>query len=876
MNQPRTLPIHVAPVPGEALGSWLAALAYRLHTRLGDLLTALGLPRRRQTPGSHLDGVPTDWTVLLRPSEIASISAATGIAPHFIDAMTLSRYDGNALLIDTATRHVNRRRLWGRATGSRFCPDCLAASGGRWQLSWRLGWSFACTTHRRLLADVCPRCQRIPHRHPVADLPQPGRCIAPASKHERGLVIPRCGGELFTAATPTFPAGHPVLEAQQLILDVMEKDKADFGIYTPRPVPTVMALTDLRAVAGRILRYADRENLNQLLPADLLAAYDQARSQPAGYRQPASTLFRPGFMAPAHAAIAAVGVTVAVQALTSGTIRDAGAALCWLVTASRTRGIAVTPSNMGGWGRDTSDTLKAVQVSAVGPLMKPSDQLRYRTSADIPHHHVPIRRSLSRHQRVPAMFWTAWALRLRPDPRLTLPAVRPALSAALLLAGTRHSLPDTAQALDGVPDGHDTSRILQRLQAHRHWPSILTALTRLADYLHEHNVPIDYHRRRRLDYSALLPEDQWRHIHQQTRTTSGGPHRLRFARCLLFEKLSGLPTERAPALFAIDKGDARTRYLNSTARFTAEITAHLNDSAQEFLAHHGIHDEPVHWQPPTALLADLALPGEDPNTVDIDALHSLVRDSRSSLTATAQQLGITLEAARHILGTHPAPAAPPQSNAAENARATLPKELLTNLYVDQQLALQKIAHRVGVSRRTITQLCDEYGIARRGHGRPFRAAISRDWFYDQYVNHRRTLPDLAQEAGMSPTNLARWAKVHNILRLRGGASHDDVRTTLAQAATAPPVLRPALTNSHAWDRLHRLTAAAKHHTIRAAAKALGLHESVLVTQINQLEHALGGRLLERAHRARPMKPTRLGQEVIDAVQECWQEETPSN
>ena len=40
----RALPIHLAPLPGEALDSWLEALAHRLHTRLGDLLAAVGLP----------------------------------------------------------------------------------------------------------------------------------------------------------------------------------------------------------------------------------------------------------------------------------------------------------------------------------------------------------------------------------------------------------------------------------------------------------------------------------------------------------------------------------------------------------------------------------------------------------------------------------------------------------------------------------------------------------------------------------------------------------------------------------------------------------------------------------------------------------------
>ena len=41
MNAVRTLPIRVAPIEGEALDSWLEAIAHRTHTAFGDLLTAL-------------------------------------------------------------------------------------------------------------------------------------------------------------------------------------------------------------------------------------------------------------------------------------------------------------------------------------------------------------------------------------------------------------------------------------------------------------------------------------------------------------------------------------------------------------------------------------------------------------------------------------------------------------------------------------------------------------------------------------------------------------------------------------------------------------------------------------------------------------------
>jgi DNA-binding transcriptional LysR family regulator len=42
-------------------------------------------------------------------------------------------------------------------------------------------------------------------------------------------------------------------------------------------------------------------------------------------------------------------------------------------------------------------------------------------------------------------------------------------------------------------------------------------------------------------------------------------------------------------------------------------------------------------------------------------------------------------------------------------------------------------------------------------------------------------------------------------------------------------------------------------------------QSTLVTQINRLERDIGGPLLERAERGRPMSPTALGEQVLAAL-----------
>ena len=177
MTPTRTFPIRLAPLPGEALDSWLEALAHRLNVRLGDVLGDLGLGAPVKN-GIRYHAVPTDWTIALRQEEAARIAHATGADPQQLHDMTLMRFAGRAWRIDQTKRKVSRHLLWERPRGSRFCPECLAGSGGRWPLTWRLGWSFACLTHRRLLADRCPACGSVQRERPFSRgaLPVPGRC----------------------------------------------------------------------------------------------------------------------------------------------------------------------------------------------------------------------------------------------------------------------------------------------------------------------------------------------------------------------------------------------------------------------------------------------------------------------------------------------------------------------------------------------------------------------------------------------------------------------------------------------------------------------------------------------------------------------------
>jgi hypothetical protein len=136
MTAVRSLPLRVQPISGEALDSWLEALAHRNETRFSDLLSAVGIQQDFRIPQY------TTWLVTLTESELDALTAATGLHWDGLRAMTLSRF-ANVLDVSPMSRRVLRSSPatgWRAATQSRFCPRCLETNKGRWKSAWRLGW----------------------------------------------------------------------------------------------------------------------------------------------------------------------------------------------------------------------------------------------------------------------------------------------------------------------------------------------------------------------------------------------------------------------------------------------------------------------------------------------------------------------------------------------------------------------------------------------------------------------------------------------------------------------------------------------------------------------------------------------------------------
>ncbi|RKN56954.1 LysR family transcriptional regulator, partial [Streptomyces klenkii] len=681
------MPLRRAPLAGEALDSWFEALSAQLRVPMGELLVALGLRQEYEPPTGW-----APWMTRLAPQQAERIAVTTGVSPDILHTMTLQHFDQRALVVDQERQRVNGSFMWGRGSGSgsRFCPECLRENEGRWHLTWRLGWSFVCLTHRRLLADFCPKCASR-HRkrpHPSHIIPSPGHCDHASRSAETALRI-RCLHPLADTETMRFEAGHPALLAQKTLLDVITTGVGAFGVYSGDPQPAMAVLADMRGIARRVLIHMPAPRMKRLVPEELVDAHFRAREHNSTL---ASSHRRapldPGRAAPAYAETTAAGAIAAWSILGQADCRRAAPRMKELLDAIVDRGYWASPTVTRNWGRHNSPVLEAVHLKTIAPTLWPNSALRYRTALPAPS--LPTTRPsqlTARARKIPSNIWPLWAVRLNPVPQVR-ENLAAALSASLMLVNSRLELPDAAKSVGNLITQPNLTHVLQALRDDAHYEGIQLALIQLAAYLDDHRVPIDYRRRRRLDYTDLLPEREWITLCRRTLAEPGAGTRYQIARSYLFEKISGLPYTRMP-----DPPRNSSSFRNSRVRFpyvlTPEVSAELDLIGEAFLDRNRLGNEPQTWQPPSELLDGLALPRTDPGGIDLADLHRRVRAGQTS-TRIADELETDLRTLRYVLGQHPAPATKPTAHSMERglkglhaARQMISKAQLERLYVQE-------------------------------------------------------------------------------------------------------------------------------------------------------------------------------------------------
>lgn len=662
MTARRTLPYVTTPLPDEPLESWIETMAHAHSATLAEMCNALGLP----TAG-HSHNLRS-WSTKLEPAQIDAIVDSTGLGRGLIHGMTRIHFAGSVVR-HTRNGRISARSAAGGITG-RYCPACLADSGGRWRLSWQFQFGFACPRHQIILADTCPGCGRPPRRLDATGsaIPTPGRCQN--RTHRPDGTATRCGHDLRNTTAQPAPAG--VVHAQRTLMRTVAFDTGRFGIYHADPQPAIRVLADLALISRLSTTAPDPADTARLAVPTAAAAATQAA-----------------------AAIAALNDPSVLASMISGLVRAGASA----------------PSYT-----EHTTQLQQLLADARGHHRPATARLRSAIR-------TPSISHAARAARIPTVLWHPWTEALASR-RIDRDIAGTALAAAIVFTGTQLTHAAALELLNPGERGRRITHVMRDLD--RSPPSVIHALAKLAAHLDHAPVTIDYARRRTLEYRHLLPRLAWQQICDELNVHPGGTERWTIARAALYQDLSGNQLVRAP----FETAQPRTPNMIAQFRRTAppEVLAALQQHGGEFLDTCNI-TEPPSWHPPLSIGG--LEPPADPSR---PAAWPTARPARAKLPAAAAadyRTGRSLRkiADQHDVGKQTVSRALTTTGISLRTPGrptiTLDTHWLRRRYLTELQTLHEIAAETGLSPSTISRHLRRAGIPTRPRGSGSRATVLR-------------------------------------------------------------------------------------------------------------------------------------------------------
>lgn len=832
----KRLPIVFTPHPGEALDSWIEAYAWRMHTNSRTLLEHIGLT------GATL----AQMTQILRPDEISRLTAATRVSAPALTAMTLGPLDGIAATIDRDRRAAQHPPAWRRQRGSRYCPQCLSDTAGRWQLAWRLSWSAVCLTHNQLLADFCPGCQRRPSPHRAgnrSDLHPPGHCLLPRPQPGGGRHKPSCGHPLTTATTLTIGGPH-IPAAQQFLNQLI----TSAGQGPAQAAAAQSQLEDLYLLALRSLS-AIHTNMDNA-PATVSDILNECGRTPAPFIQ----------LGPVTADTIAVASALAFTAYQRDDATG-NAMLAWITTNQQTLSNPQPHHLLARWSQ-CSPALFSRILPLFHDRLRPASRLHHSTKPQFGRRPSLTREAISRRAAsLPGLFWPAWSLILIPSKSASyhrLTSLRGALSVLTAIPGTRLTHAQAAAFLGGYCKPASVGRALSA-ETPQASEAILILLSQLARLLDDQPAPIDYTRRRRLfshatvgraAYGRLARDRGWARM-----TQGGNPHPLHLR--ILDWHLTVILTGAHPHPYLDNRSDAWNPYLNT---LPAEVHAFLTEQAQRQLAHHGI-SEPVTWSPPIPDSLATTPPGIHPDDLNLPQLADAVVTQGFAQRPFSRISKATGLGHMHIqLATQLAHADMPEARWAalsELTRAEITSgKTLRQLYEQQHMTVQQLAWISLQNQDTVRKTLIAQGTQIRSHWTQ-QSHLPRQWFETHYNNTGKSARQAAAEAGCCPNTLRRLAKRQGI---PFGKDAPPANLFASWPTQPPATVLTAATLSHGLTHLHRVVTCTQHKTQRDAAAALGITEAQLSKSKRRIENATGIQIFKNT--CGYILPTPQGEEFL--------------
>lgn len=847
------IPVRLPPLPGEALDSWLEAYAHLLHVTVRDIFDFAGMDWDRVN-GDQRTGKP--WLCQLDEPDLAALGTATGVPPETLAGMTLARYQGTGLAEVTAPPGMRRTpRWWRQLSGSRYCPRCLAANGGRWMLAWRIPWAFACTRCQVLLADTCPDCGHRHRRTRSGQPRQPGRCDLtglplPPWRPPRGATA-ACTSDPAGTPAVALPAGGHVLAAQQHTDAIIAALLASRG----RPAETAVLrqyLDDACAVA-RAAVSAVNETASP--PAAAIVVLEELGARPGPGAAASPLASRSGGPRRQLAPVTAFGVTIA-DVMLHGRPGDPDPVIAgWLAGNTASRRNTTSPADvLVHWDR-AGPALQAALARPLAAQMDTFYQLRYRAVAGPARVPGPAR-AQERAAVLPSLMWPGWALRLMPPGDYDFLRYRVALAVMLAVAVTGAEDYRTAQELLGLHPFHSSrlATFTARLRQDGILEQVTAAICQLARKLDEQGAPVDYARRRRLRRfsQAQLDTDSWRRQgyflthpatwaqrrHLEHASLPAAPVQEQLARLRLIELLTGTHPRYLPGPLRLPERRSQD-YAEFVFTMPGQMASCLHRQARTLLAKASI-SEPVTWEPPFGWAAGIPWPGPDPDAISTEDLHPLIRAGLPA-RAIAARLATSPDHVRLAADCHPAPQLPAGIPAPPPAEPEPPgAEQLRDL-TSQGYGPRKIARITGCSERAIRQLLTSAGLRQPA---PLPGSrIDPHWLREQYQDRQRSLKDIAAETGVPVETLAAAARNAGIRVRHGITGRAHPLAALGGPSAFTPDVWNAFTHPGAEQRIRRLLAIPGQSSLLRAARQLGIRHALLAGQVRQLEAVVGTELL---------------------------------
>lgn len=546
------LPLTDRPRSDESLDSWLEYLAELMSCSVRNLLAMCDINPGRRSAG-FTTGVDDDFA--------RNLAAATGSSIDEIHRATVARYVES---LGTDGR-INPSLLSGCST--RFCPQCLADTGGRWKLIWHLQTSTVCRDHRCLLLERCPRCGGKPR---MTTSRKPQALWPPRQRHAQGLCgILGCMDALVAAAAPSITVEDSAMLSQQLWIDANvthpQISIRSLGDLTERTGIIMRDIVNIKTAAGRETVLASVEHKTSSLYSSPSAAttrlFDEISNQ---------DLVSPYLIGEA------VAQTLLASTYTA-TDRDAVIDnLNWLPSATAIKSCYRRPESdksSGPAGLSTRKLLYHREMARSSNNSPPLWHAEILQTAGVEPLHA---------RTLPSRMWPA-IVHAHPSTKVSTLELLPLTSVISLAALGSHGPPANQRKNFGVLiKSHRLDLELQALWSGDSVGQMLDFYLTLHEHLRSQPPPIDYARRRqRFPAPTVLYGS--RHPH---------PNPARF----VWQILTGsdpFSTAGAGQQF----GPAIATYGRFVTALTTAQKSVLVEEARRLLIMAGIFDEPIYYAP---------------------------------------------------------------------------------------------------------------------------------------------------------------------------------------------------------------------------------------------------------------------------------------